>query len=48
MKYHLVKAGNVRDLEKYVNHYLENGWTLHGNPFNDAWNYYQAMIKENE
>jgi hypothetical protein len=29
-KYKILCAGNIRDLEKDVNHHLKNGWKLTG------------------
>ena len=46
MQYKLVSGGSVRELEKFVNMYLEDGWRPIGAPIFTPGQYYQAVTLE--
>jgi len=46
MKYKLVSGGNLCELEKFVNMYLEDGWRPIGSPVFTPGQYYQAVTLE--
>ena len=46
MKYKLVSGNTARELERFVNMYLEDGWRPIGSPIFTPGEYYQAVTLE--
>jgi hypothetical protein len=47
MRYAVINADSIIELEKFVNQYIKNGWKCTGGiAITSTFEYYQAMIKE--